>query len=298
MTDVTLGIGGSKYLFSSKVLDVIEYLEMGNFTRWDADATIFLSHDFSKHPGFYFAPKYVWSTTSFDETLVRVSEAANQVVEARCNSSNSVCPDVSLPDKVIMRFVGATAGLRKGIPSISVYLELTAGNTFATARVLGVTRQLGGLTLYRAGGLGGTFWGFRGTALLVLEGVSAVGRLLPVDDDDDECRLLVGSQALVLRPRHASNHGRATRSSSRINDAAGEIRCAGHQPRPFSLGAKLHLDKMVPHRGRRLSGEAGDDISSRTLLSDDERRGALPCKLLFLPQEEAPEVLLTRSSNA
>lgn len=156
-TDIALGVGVSKYLFSSKVLDVLQYVEMGDFSRWDVDATLYVSHDFIKYFGLYVAPKYVWSTTSFDETLVRVSEVANQVVETRCNNTDSVCPDVSLPDKVDMHFVGATAGLRAGIPAISVYLELTAGNTFATARILGVDRQLGGLTLYPAGGLVGTF---------------------------------------------------------------------------------------------------------------------------------------------
>lgn len=156
-TDIAVGVGVSKYLFSSKIIDVLEYVKMGDFSRWDVDATVYVSHDLNKYLGVYLAPKYVYSATSFDETLVRVSEVANEVVETRCNNTDAVCPNVALPDKVSMHFVGATAGFRAGIPAISVYLELTAGNTFASVRVLGEDRQLGGLTLYPAGGLVGTF---------------------------------------------------------------------------------------------------------------------------------------------
>lgn len=142
-TDVALMAGASKYLFKSPVLDLLDYVKMGDFSRWDAEAAVIVSHEFSKYVGIYGAPKYVFSRTTMDATLVRVTQETGGVVKT----------DVAVPAQVDMHFVGATAGLRAGIPQISFFVELTFGTTFARPTLLGQARELGGATLYPAAGL-------------------------------------------------------------------------------------------------------------------------------------------------
>jgi hypothetical protein len=146
-TDITLGVGVSKYLFKSPVIELLQYVKLGDFSRWDVDGTLYLSRDFLKYFGIYGAVKYVFSTTEADQNLVRFSEVASQVIRT----------DVKVPAHVNSHFVGGTFGLRAGIPEISVFLEVTAGNTWATAKVLDTERSLGGVTLYPAIGLASTF---------------------------------------------------------------------------------------------------------------------------------------------
>ncbi len=144
-SDIALGVGVSRYLFKSPVVDVLEFVKMGDFSRWDVDATLYLSRDFIRYLGLYGAVKYVWSRTDSDQTLVRFSQEASQIIKT----------DVSVPARVDAHFLGGTFGVRAGIPQISLYLELTIGNTWATA--LQVERSIGGLTLYPAVGLASAF---------------------------------------------------------------------------------------------------------------------------------------------
>ena len=61
----------------------------------------------------YGAPKYIFSRTSLDATLVRLSHEAGMVVRT----------DIGLPTQVDTHFVGATAGIRIGHPVISCTLS-------------------------------------------------------------------------------------------------------------------------------------------------------------------------------
>jgi hypothetical protein len=142
-TDIALGVGVSRYLFKSPVVEFLQFVKMGDFSRWDVDVTLYLSRDFIRYLGLYGAVKYVWSRTDSDQTLVRFSQQASQIIKT----------DVSVPARVDAHFLGGTFGLRAGIPQISLYLELTVGNTWATAKVLQEVRSIGGLTLYPAVGL-------------------------------------------------------------------------------------------------------------------------------------------------
>jgi hypothetical protein len=154
-TDVALGLGGSKYLFASPVLDLLGYVKLDDFSRWDVEATVYLSHDFNKYVGLYAAPKYLYSTTSMDEHLVAATQDMTDLLSGY--GTYGATPDVRLPSTVQMHFIGATAGLRVGIPQISLFLELTLGDTIANVKFLGKTRALGGFTAYPAGGLAVSF---------------------------------------------------------------------------------------------------------------------------------------------
>jgi len=141
--DMALGVGGAKYLFDSPVLDALEFVQMGDFSRWDVEVPLYLSWQWGEYFRLYGGPKYVYSRTSFDERLVNTSEQA----------SNITGLDLSLPSTVTMQFVGATAGLMVGYKYVFLMLELTGGYTFCAPVVLGQRRDLGGVTLFPAAGI-------------------------------------------------------------------------------------------------------------------------------------------------
>lgn len=146
-TDVALQLGVSKHFFSGKLFDVLEFVKLDDFSRWDVELAAPMSHEFNRWVGLYGGPRYVFSHTTFDETLVRVTRAVEDERGA----------PVGLPGAVDMHFIGGTVGLRLGHPRVSLLLELTGGTTVARARVAGKERKLGGLTLYPAVGLAATF---------------------------------------------------------------------------------------------------------------------------------------------
>jgi hypothetical protein len=146
-TDVTLGVGLSRYLFKNPILDVLKYVKLGDFSRWDVDGTLYFSRDFLKYFGLYGAVKYVWSHTETDQTLVRFSQAASEITQT----------SIQVPAVLNTQFLGGTVGLRAGIPQISFFLELTVGNTWAVARVLEAQRDFGGITVYPALGFASAF---------------------------------------------------------------------------------------------------------------------------------------------
>lgn len=144
-TDVAVFVGASRSLLKNPVLQALEYVRLGNFSRWDLEAAVVASHDFAAFLGVYAAPTYVFATTTVDQTLVRLSQGATEVLRT----------ELTLPAKLDAHFVGATAGVRIGAPWLSLFAELYGGVTFARVRVLGELRELGGLTIYPAAGLAG-----------------------------------------------------------------------------------------------------------------------------------------------
>ncbi len=144
--DFAVGLGISRYFFSNPVTEVLEKVKLGNFDRWDVEVPLYISADFNPYFGIYFSPKYVYSRTTVELRLLEIAEACNCVEEK-----------IQIPSEVNMHFVGATAGIRAGLPKLSVYAELTGGNTFVNPRIMGKERNLGGVTLYPSIGLAGTF---------------------------------------------------------------------------------------------------------------------------------------------
>ena len=125
---------------------MLEKVQLASFSRWDLEVPVYISADFNPYFGIYLSPKYVFSHTSVEMKILEAVEACGCVEER-----------LQVPTNVNMHFVGATGGLRAGLPRLSVFLEMTAGNTFVNPMILGKERNLGGLTLYPAIGLAGTF---------------------------------------------------------------------------------------------------------------------------------------------
>ncbi len=144
--DVAIGVGVSKYFFSNPVMGALEKVKLAEFSRWDVEVPLYVSADFNPYFGLYFVPKYVYSHTTFELKLLELAQACSCYEER-----------LQLPAKVDMHFVGATGGLRAGLPRLSFFAELTAGNTFVKPTIMGKPRDLGGVTLYPSIGLAGTF---------------------------------------------------------------------------------------------------------------------------------------------
>ncbi len=142
-TDVALGLGVSKHLFSGFAFKVLEYLKLDDFSRWDVEGTLYLSKEFGEIFKLYGAPKYVYSHTSLDGKLVEASEQVGTVQGL----------DVRLPESINSHFAGATIGIAVGYKYVHLMLELTGGYTFAKVPVLGEERDLSGLTFYPAAAL-------------------------------------------------------------------------------------------------------------------------------------------------
>lgn len=142
--DLAIGFGVSKYIFTSPLVEALDYVKLGDFDRWDFEFPIYASIDFNKWVGLYLNPKYIYSHTQLDEELVTISEVANEVIDGQC-CGEVVTLDTRLPAQVDMHFWGATVGIKAGHPKVYGFLELTVGYARADTFLLGEKRNLGGV---------------------------------------------------------------------------------------------------------------------------------------------------------
>lgn len=140
---LALGVGVSKYLFDSPVIDALEYVQLGDFSRWDFEVPLYASVEFGEIIRIYGAAKYLYSVTTLDARLVNYSQQATNISGL----------DVSLPSTVHMHFVGSTVGVMAGYKYVYAVMEVTGGYLFANPYIAGEKRQLGGPTIYPSIGL-------------------------------------------------------------------------------------------------------------------------------------------------
>lgn len=139
--DLALGVGVARHIFkSNKILDLLEVVQVNDFSRYDVEVPLYLSVDWKDVFKVYAAPKYIYSHTTLDQRLV---DYAAQGGEA-----------TSLPSTVSSHFVGTTLGVAVGYKYFHVYGELTGGYTVLKPRFLGKEHDLGGVTLYPTVGIG------------------------------------------------------------------------------------------------------------------------------------------------
>lgn len=141
--DVALGLGAARHFFSSPVLDVLEVVKMGDFSRYDVEVPLYVSADFGDILKLYAAPKYVFSRTRMDQRLVDASREGSPVTGF----------DAALPATVNSHFWGSTVGLALGFRYVYLFAELTGGYVSCNPTLFGVERELGGVTLFPAFGL-------------------------------------------------------------------------------------------------------------------------------------------------
>ncbi|MCP3138099.1 hypothetical protein [Pyxidicoccus xibeiensis] len=141
--DVALGVGAARHFFSSPVLDVLEVVELDDFSRYDVEVPLYLSMDFGDIFKLYGAPKYVYSRTRLDQRLVDYSRQGKPVTGF----------DATLPATVGSHFLGSTVGLAVGYRYVHVFAELTGGYITCNPVLFGAERNLGGVTVFPAFGV-------------------------------------------------------------------------------------------------------------------------------------------------
>lgn len=141
--DVALGLGAARHFFSSPVIDVLEVVEMGDFSRYDVEVPLYVSADYGDVFKLYGAPKYVYSHTRLDARLVDYSKQGKPVSGF----------DATLPATVGSHFFGSTVGMALGYRYVYLFAEVTGGYVRCKPNLLGAERQLGGVTFYPAFGL-------------------------------------------------------------------------------------------------------------------------------------------------
>jgi hypothetical protein len=141
--DMALGAAVARHSFKNPALEVLRYVRIDDFSRYDVEVPLYLSADVGEIFMLYAAPKYVYSRTHLDSRLVDLAE----------QGSDATGFDARLPARVNSQFVGSTLGLALGYKYVHVYAELTGGYTFCKPPIFGQRRDLGGATFYPAIGL-------------------------------------------------------------------------------------------------------------------------------------------------
>jgi hypothetical protein len=141
--DMAIGVAGARHSFKSPVLDVLEIVQIDDFSRWDVEVPLYASVDFGDILRLYAAPKYIYSRTKLDQRLINFAEQGKNVTGF----------DVGLPARVKSEFVGSTFGVSLGYKYVHVFAEVTGGYNFCKPEVFGQRRNLGGVTLYPAMGI-------------------------------------------------------------------------------------------------------------------------------------------------
>ena len=142
-TDVTLGVGVTRFFFSNPLFTALKLVAVDGFSRWDVDVPLYVSTDYGQVLKLYATPRYLFSRTALD----------SQVVELARMAADTLGTGGGLPAVVDMHFAGATGGVAVGYGPLHLYLELTAGYTFCAPELFGTRAQLGGATFYPAVGL-------------------------------------------------------------------------------------------------------------------------------------------------
>lgn len=141
--DLAAGVAVSKFFFAHPLFKALEFIRLDDFSRWDVEAILYSSFDFGDIFKLYVAPKYLWSRTTLDPTLVNLSRQATNIAEV----------DLRIPPTVYMHFIGASGGMAIGYKYAHLYVELTSGYTICRPRIAGKERRLDGVTLYPAVGV-------------------------------------------------------------------------------------------------------------------------------------------------
>ena len=142
--DLAVGLGVSRYLFDNPLLDVLEYVQLGDFSRWDFEAPLVASFAVGEVLQLYGGLRYVFSTTSLDAKLI------DSALQAGASSG----VDLSLPPTVHTHYLGAAAGVAVGYRWVRLMAELNGGYTLCDPILFGQRRRLGGPTVYPAVGIG------------------------------------------------------------------------------------------------------------------------------------------------
>ncbi len=128
-----VSIGISKSLYNGFVFDTLDYLEVGDYSRWNIEVPVIFGTRLADFGHVWFGPKYVFSTYSVDASLKNVG----------------VVPEAS----GTIHHLGGFGGIGVGYKVVFVFAELTIAKMFAEPEIFGQKTDLGGIVVAPAGGL-------------------------------------------------------------------------------------------------------------------------------------------------
>lgn len=129
---------------SNPVVDVLDYVNMGDFSRFDVEATGLYTLDFQHTLRLYGGPKVVYTRFHFDENAFKFGNEATAYANL---------PPLAGSLTSLMWFFGGVGGISATYQRVTGYLELNAGWTRLRPELLGQRRELSGMTLYPAAGV-------------------------------------------------------------------------------------------------------------------------------------------------
>ena len=128
-----VSIGISKALYNGFVFDALDYLEVGDYSRWNIEVPVIFGTRLADVGHVWFGPKYVFSTYSVDASLKNIGAVPE--------SSGTI------------HHLGAFGGIGVGYKVVFVFAELTIAKMFAQPEIFGQKTDLGGIVVAPAGGL-------------------------------------------------------------------------------------------------------------------------------------------------
>ena len=128
-----VSIGISKALYSGFVFNALDFLDVGDYTRWNIELPVIFGARVGPLGHVWFGPKYVFSAYSVGASLKNVGA----VPETRGT----------------IHHLGGFGGLGLGYKVVFVFAELTVTNMFAEPEIFGWKTDLGGIVVVPAGGV-------------------------------------------------------------------------------------------------------------------------------------------------
>jgi len=122
-----ISIGVSKALYSGLVFDALDYLNIGDYSRWNVEVPILFGKSLGDYGHVWFGPKYVYSHYSLDASLRNVG----------------ILPETSGS----IHHIAAFGGIALGYKAVFVFTELTVAKMFAKPEVFGQSTDLGGIVV-------------------------------------------------------------------------------------------------------------------------------------------------------
>jgi hypothetical protein len=133
---------------SNPLVTALDFVNMGGFSRFDVEATGLYTINARDQVRLYGGPKAVYTRFEFDERAFKFGNAATDFAGL---------PPLAGSLHDTMWFFGGVGGLAATYKRATVYTELNAGYTRLRPELFGKKRNLGGLTLYPAVGVGFAF---------------------------------------------------------------------------------------------------------------------------------------------
>ncbi|MBI5546743.1 MAG: hypothetical protein HY901_22905 [Deltaproteobacteria bacterium] len=147
---LSIGLSGAYYLFSNPLFEILDYIQLADFSRWDLEVPLLYSWEYRRYFALYLGAKYMYTSFELDSNLHRIQQYVTRLAEM---------PPITDQISSSMHYFGGVLGLGGGYKWVFVYTELSMGYTRLRPRLYsfvdGATqeRNMDGFAVYPAVGL-------------------------------------------------------------------------------------------------------------------------------------------------